>query len=146
MIENEKKWQSPVKDLQFFVPQQYVAACAPGETYVEYTFWCNAGSSGNNYGVWLETNGISGLQQDGPLADERLRNFHPCNESHSVTVRKGESVDNVFPYGYIRRLRWGSGQTTVDPTINVRVWTNNGTNVHCTDNLSMNDWTEKKPS
>lgn len=38
MSQNQRKWQSPVKDLQFFVPQQYVAACAPGETYIEYTF------------------------------------------------------------------------------------------------------------
>ena len=144
MNQNQRKWQSPVNDLQFFVAQQYVAACTPDE-YVEYIFRCNAGSSGNNYGVWLETNGISGLQQNGPGADERLRNFHPCNEPHSVIVRKGESVDNVFPYGYIRRAA-AFGQTTFDPTINVRVWTNNGTNVHCTENLDTNEWTEKNPS
>ena len=137
MTKRRRKWVSPVKGTQLFIPQQYVAACAPDETYIEYKFECNAGVG--IYYVWEETNGTSGLQT-GIGGDRYINRYQPCEKNHSVIVRNGESVDDIFPYGYISKNRNGV------PYINVRIWTENGTNLHCTENLAMNEWIEKNPS
>ncbi|MBQ9884296.1 MAG: hypothetical protein IJM43_07585 [Bacteroidaceae bacterium] len=153
----KKQWGKALVGVQEFVPQEFIAACAPDQTYVTYKFWCNAGSG--DYSVWEETNGVPGLQRSPEWNTEdwswtpadkqwagsngQWGSYHPCNKAHEVTVKKGESVDYTFPYGYIRK------QGEYDPqTINVRLWLDDprGSNIHCTENLSMDEYTEHNPS
>ena len=118
-----------------FVPQSYVAAC--GDSGTDYYFTCDAGGGESGY-VWLETNGVPGLQEypkwdgDWVEADRSLGGYHACNKKHIAS-----SLDE-FPKGYFKADSWGS------TAIEVRVWTAGGTNVHCTEKLDMNEWETAK--
>ncbi|MBP3713753.1 MAG: hypothetical protein J6J09_00285 [Phocaeicola sp.] len=120
---------------------------------VTYEFWCNAGTG--DYYVWEETNGTPGLQTSGYNHDKcwagsggRWWSYHPCNAAHSVTVPKGTSVDDIFPYGYISKKSNGSGSTQV------RLWldrkpnpvTGTATDIHCTTKLNTSEYTPHNPS
>lgn len=125
-----------------FVPQSYVAAC--GDSGTDYYFTCDAGGGDSGY-VWLETNGVPGLQEypkwvqtgtsikDGywAEADQSLGGYHACREKHTA------STLDEFPLGYYRAY----GSSTA---INVRVWTEGGTDVHCTENLDISSWQTAK--
>lgn len=130
----KKAYSKPMLKSEAFVPQSYVAAC--GDSGTDYYFTCDAGggASGN---VWLETNGVDGLQETGTWQghwverDQSLGGYHACNEKHTA------SSLNEFPIGYYRAY----GSSTV---IKVRVWTEGGTDVHCTENLDMSSWETAK--
>ena len=138
----KKNYTKPVIMAEEFIPQEYCANCS-GDDYTKttYKFVCDGGESfwfGNS--VYLETNGIEGLQTSGDNADTRQSSsYSPCNESHTVEVTgklTEANLDAIFPKGYIVRNTWG-GETEVTP---VRVWTANGTNTHCTEALSINQF------
>ncbi len=145
----KKQWGKPLTDVQEFVPQEFIAACDPDDEYVKYEFWCDAGG-GSSYNVYYDTD------KDGELSDYEERNqyignFHACRRSHSVTVKKGVSVDDVFPYGIIGRYEWvGSWETGVHQeyvTRPVRIWRgDDGNNIHCTTKLNVTEWTVANPS
>ena len=149
----KRKWGKPEVGVQLFMPNEYCAPCGDGTTMVTYEFWCNAGTG--DYNVWEETNGKTGLQTSGYNADKcwaglngKWWSYHPCNQTHSVTVPKGTSVDNIFPYGYISKSDNGNNYTTV------RLWldrkpdavTGNATDIHCTTKLNESEFTPHNPS
>ena len=139
----KKEYVRPTMIGERFAPNEYVAAC--GDSGTTYLFKCDAGDgvSGN---VYLETNGVSGLQttgqwiQTGDLpwqgywqeADKSLGGYHACGETHEA-----DSKDS-FLEGYY--VPYGSSKVT-----SVIVWrgTHND-NVHCTTNLDMNSWETAK--
>ena len=143
----KRKWGKPGLDVQVFVPQEFISACPPSDTWVTYEFWCDAGG-GSSYNVYLDTNG------DGQLSDYEERNqyignFHACRESHSVTVKKGTSIDDIFPLGIIGPYEWvGSWPAHREyVTKPVRIWRGEkGDNIHCTFTLNTSEFTEKNPS
>lgn len=124
----KKAYSKPMLKSEAFVPQSYVAAC--GASGTDYYFTCDAG--GGQWGkVWLETNGKPGLQT-GIGGDQYLSgSYHACKEKHTA------SSSDVFPEGYYRAY----GSFTV---IKVRVWTEGGKDVHCTENLDMSSWQTAK--
>lgn len=138
----KKAYSKPMLKSEAFVPQSYVAAC--GDSGTDYYFTCDAGggASGN---VWLETNGVPGLQENKEWvktgthileghwveADQSLGGYHACNEKHTAS-----SLD-VFPEGYYKAY----GSSTV---IDVLVWTAGGKNVHCTTKLDISKWETAK--
>lgn len=138
----KRNWGKPGLDVQVFVPNEYIAACGPDTIYVTYEFWCNAGG-GTTFNVYLDPNG------DGILSDEEKRhqyigNFYACNESHSVTVLKGQSIDQIFPRGIIGRTKFWSGEYVTTP---VRIWRgDDGEDIHCTTHLNETEFKEKNPS
>ncbi len=152
----KKNYTRPVMDIELFVANNFCSACGDGTTMVTYEFWCNAGTG--DYYVWEETNGRDGLQTSGGYgynADKcwagtngTWYSYHPCNQSHSVTVPKGTSIDNIFPYGYISKNGNGSNYTRV------RLWldrqpdpvTGNATDIHCTTKLNTSEFTPHNPS
>lgn len=123
----KKVYSKPMLKSEAFVPQSYVAAC--GDSGTDYYFTCDAGG-GRSGEVWLETNGKPGLQT-GRGGDQSLGGYHACKEKHTAS-----SLDD-FPLGYYRAY-WSS------TVINVRVWTEGGKDVHCTENLDMKTWETAK--
>ena len=155
METTKRIWKSPVNGVQEFVPNNYCAPCGDGETTVTYYFTCDAGTPNRYHNAFLDSNGNG--QLDGHYEtegsgifehdvwvwdDQRLtRTYHPCNETHEVTVAAGTSVDDIFLYGFITP----NGQTS--PVTTVRIWRgDNNDNVHCTTNLRSESFTPHNPS
>lgn len=130
----KKRWEEPRILVQKFMPNEYVAAC--GDSGVVYNFECNAGSRWDSYNVYYD---------DGrPLAssngDEewyaQFSGYHPCGATHEAESNSG------FYDGYMY-LQNRRGNNSGNP-IDVVIWTDNGTDVHCTTNLDMDEWTTAK--
>lgn len=130
----KRVYAKPVLESETFVPQNYIAAC--GEENRVYKFVCDA-----NPGGWLEVGGVyretgkqTGFQLLGPNKDERLSflSYHPCSEIHYAPT------NDEFIHGYLVGVDW-------PPEVQeVIIWTDGGTNVHCTKNVDMNSWTTVK--
>ena len=144
----KKAYSKPLVLAEKFIPQNYIAACSPDQTYVTYQFWCNAGSG--NYKVWLDSNNNGTLDsQDRQLTSNGFFGigatvFTPCNEAHSVTVPKGQSIDNIFPKGFIWQYDYG---LIGDSALPVRIWRGeNDDDIHCTFVLDEEEFTISNPS
>lgn len=145
----KRKWGKPGLDVQVFMPNDFIAACAPDETYFEYRFWCDAGSPRYWQRVWLDK-GTIGVYDN---QDEYIGQYHPCNKTHVVKIKKSEYPDPesylaiIFPYGILEDANtydYWSGEMEKKP---VRIWRgDDGNNIHCTYSLKENSWTEKNPS
>lgn len=126
----KKTWEEPKIMVQKFIPNEYVAAC--GESGVVYNFECNAGEKNKKYAV-KDSNGkvakISKRYMDGLVSY-----YHPCGETHKADSNSG------FLKGYHLDNPW----TSADENIEVIIWTDHDTNVHCTTQLDMNKWTTAK--
>lgn len=125
-----KEWKEPQIVVEEFMANEYVAAC--GDSGKTYYFKCNAGYRGNEYAV-KDANGrflkVAGHKVDG---DDWY--YHPCGETHIA------ESDSGFLTGYhIDDLH-----TWRDERIQVIVWTEGGTDVHCTTNLDMDSWETAK--
>lgn len=130
----KKRYERPCMVCEEFKATEYVAAC--GDSGTVYNFECNAGVKGNKYYVYLNgKDGISGTSDDidwsGRYGFWDIRPYGPCGEKHSA------ESDSGFEKGYMYRYR--DGEKTGDP-INVIVWTERGTDTHCTINLDMDSW------
>ena len=85
-------WTRPVAAVEQFMPNEYIAAC----------WWVNCNISRGN--VYLDNNGVEGLQSTGLNADERIgRNVTGCNTKH-VGVTE-EPVENSY---WVATDFWGS--------------------------------------
>ena len=128
-------WTRPVAAVEQFMPNEYIAAC--GDSGVVYKFVCNAGSRGNDYNVYLADGtpyATSGRDSGGCKTD--YSSYSPCGETHEA------ESDSVFLDGYMYRQTLFGGDT--GDRINVIIWTDNFTDVHCTGNLDMNKWETAK--
>lgn len=129
-----KSYKKPVLNVERFTPNEFVAAC--GDSGVVYNFECNAGNRGDSYNVYFEDGTPYASSNGGEEWYTRFTGYHPCGATH-----KAES-DSGFYDGYMYEQNWW-GNNTGD-RIDVVIWTDRGTNVHCTTNLDMKDWTTQK--
>ena len=126
-------WTRPMATVEQFMPNEYIAAC--GDSGTHYKFVCNATSLIISGGyVWLETNGVDGLQQEstgGVPADTYRSTYSACSKTHVASQHDeyldGYLVSYLLPYARP-----------------VKVWTDGGTNTHCTTTIDMTDWEETK--
>jgi len=126
----KKTWEEPRILVQKFMPNEYVAAC--GESGVVYNFECNAGEKRKCYAVkdaYGNVAEISGRYMDGVW-----NYYYPCGEPHQA------ESDSGFLTGY----HLDDPSTQKDENIKVIIWTDHGTDVHCTTKLNMNEWTTAK--
>lgn len=157
-----KEYKKPVMFAEQFVPQEYVAGCAPDEMYRIYHFQCDA-----TYGqyVYIETNGTPGLQCSGnwisnpsnyapggpydqTWASSRSHwgTFSACQQTHDVRIEVNpdgslkEDINNYFPAGYINWRQSSRGAQ------NCFVWTDNGSNTHVANSLNFDDYSLHNPS
>lgn len=127
----KKTWEEPKIMVQKFVANEYVAACGASGTV--YNFVCDAGEKDTKYAV-KDANGkvatISGYYMDG-----KNDWYQPCEETHQA---KSDS-------GFLTGFHLDDPKTKhVDERIGVIIWTQNNTDVHCTTQLDMNQWTTAK--
>lgn len=124
-----RNWERPMAVVDTFAANEFVSAC--GDSGVVYKFKCDAGDAWGNYSVYLNGNdGIAHTKDDifwcgGRGAVRGYRTYTCCGETHSA-----EDKNDFFP-GYIKR---GLEEKKVI------VWTDNGTNTHCTTNLNKSTW------
>lgn len=128
----KKIWVEPRILVQEFVANEYVAAC--GESGTVYKFECNAGEEDRKYNVYyFDSDGRKRFLASN-RAHVRFGYYHPCGTTHEA------ESDSGFIEGYIddQDTLW------VDEQIKVIIWTDNGTNVHCTTKLDKNTWETTK--
>ena len=129
----KKDYVTPTMVCEEFAANEYVAAC--GDSGTVYKFKCNAGSRWSEYHVYLNgTDGFAGTEDDidWSARSGRLKSYTPCGEAHEA------DTNSDFPSGYMYKLN-RNGDNTGD-RIPVIVWTENGTNTHCTADLKMDEW------
>lgn len=126
----KKTWEEPKIMVQKFIPNEYVAAC--GDSGVVYNFECNAGNEYKHYAVKNSAGDVATISKR--YMDGRRYYYYPCGETHEA------ESDSGFLKGY----HLDDPKTQVDENIQVVIWTNNNTDVHCTTKLNMNDWTTAK--
>lgn len=125
-----KRYERPSAYIEEFTPNEYVAAC--GESGIVYKFQCNAGEENKKYNVYY----YNKQGHKTYLTNERWifrNNYHPCGETHEAKENTG------FISGFIDDQSTGEEEKT--PVV---IWTDNGTNVHCTRNLDMSTWETTK--
>lgn len=138
----KKPYCKPTMRFDRFVPNEYIAACSDKEGGTSYMFECNAGDSDKTYYIHTGVTGsgrnqranyatISGLYL-GPDGGY----YHPCNETHEA------STTDDFLTGYFL----DNTRTREIESIPVTIWTDGGTNVHCTTQLDKNTWAKNNAS
>ena len=124
----KRRYERPSAYIEEFTPNEYVAAC--GDHGKVYKFECNAGQRNKQYNVYYYDNGRKKyLTRSGWFGNY----YHPCGETHEA------EEDTGFISGYI-----DDQSTRQDEKIPVVIWTNNGTDVHCTTKLDMSTWETTK--
>lgn len=130
-MEKKRAYVKPSLESEAFVPNTYVAAC--GDSGVTYLFECNAGEPYRYWeegwfgGHWVTDDHPYKVTTDGGRV--LTRNYGPCNAKHSAPSESG------FLHGFMDNTH-----TDVDEHIPVIIWTEWGTNVHCTENLDQDSW------
>ena len=129
-----KVWRRPLTEVQKFEANEYVAAC--GDSGTTYLFTCDAGG-GKSGTVYLETNGIPGLQT-GWGGDRYLSGYHACGTQHEADS-DDDFLDGYYvTEEYVPGFPFGHYETT---TTDVIVWRGpNNDNTHCTTNLNKDEW------
>ena len=126
----KKAYVKPVMESETFVPNTYVAAC--GDEHKVYKFVCNAGG-GDDGNVYVDSNknGQYDVLEDKELTGWILNSYHACGKTHEAPT------DDEFLDGFYRPF------LTLDFQ-KVKIWTDGGTNIHCTTKLDMNSWETAK--
>lgn len=124
----KKRYERPSAYIEEFTPNEYVAAC--GDHGKVYKFECNAGQRNKQYNVYYYDNGRKKYLTRSVWFGNY---YHPCGETHEA------EEDTGFISGYI-----DDQSTWQDEKIPVVIWTNNGTDVHCTTKLDMSTWETTK--
>lgn len=126
-----KVWRRPLTEVQKFEANEYVAAC--GEENKVYKFKCDAG--GGTPGTVYEDSNHNGewdLLNDKALTGYILPTYHACGETHNAPT------DDEFIDGFYLP---NSNPFEVQKVV---IWTDGGTNIHCTTNLKMDSWETAK--
>lgn len=124
-------WVKPEMEEVSFAANEYVAAC--GEKNKVYLFTCDAGG-GESGDVWTDAGEN--------LTDGILSSYHACNKTHQSSTLD-EYLDGTFYYNYGNDRKtnyFGEAYESLD----VKIWTDGGTDVHCTTEVNMNEWETAK--
>lgn len=129
---NKEAWVHPETIVQQFAANEYVAACGDTE-YGSYYFTCDAGA-----GVYHDSI-LFGCRDKYVWAvytdsGEKLTGaYGACGATHEAPK------DDEFLSGYM-----DNKYTSEVEHIPVMIWTDHGTNVHCTTNLNRDSWESAK--
>lgn len=136
---NKRAYSKPILESETFIPQNYIAAC--GDSGKTYNFTCDGG--GGQKGDVYTNSGTN-------LTEGRTQYYHACNTKHSAPS-DDEFIRGVFIAngGNDQKQHWVwdgifKGHMEDYPSIPVIIWTDGGTNVHCTENLDISSWETTK--
>ena len=128
-----REYVKPMMDSEIFVANEYFSAC--GDENKVYKFECDAGKflgSSVPGTVYADTNNNGKLDySDENLTSKIWPEYHACGATHEAPT------DDEFIRGFYNPL-------SIFPTQDVIIWTDGGTNVHCTTNLDMDSWETAK--
>lgn len=130
-----KSYVKPALISEEFMPQVYCAACEHTSSGAGmYLFECNAGTIGNYYNVYFSDGSPYATSDDDHnwKDSNEFSGYGPCGEKHEA------ATDSEFLKGYMY-MQNRRGQDT-GSKIDVIIWTDNRTNVHCTANLDQDTW------
>lgn len=126
-----RNWERPMAVVDTFVANEFVSTC--GKQNRVYKFKCDAGG-GTPGTVYKDSNhnGKWDLLGDEALTGHILPTYHACGEMHSAPT------DDEFINGFYL--------PNSDPfkATKVIIWTDGGTNIHCTTNLNKDEWTTER--
>lgn len=129
-----RTWTRPLTEVQKFEANEYVAACHDWNTV--YKFTCDAGG-----GAWGDVYTDDGTN----LTPGRSRYYHACDATHEASTQdefiRGYYIQNGGndETGYWTLFGWKDY-----PKTSVIIWTDGGTDVHCTTNLNQDSWETAK--
>lgn len=126
-----KSYKKPVLNVERFTANEFVAAC--GDINKVYKFVCDAG--GGTPGTVYEDSNHNGrwdLIGDKALTGYILPTYHACGATHEAPV------DDEFLDGF-----YLPNSNPFEAT-KVKVWTDGGTNIHCTTKVDMKEWETDK--
>lgn len=126
-----KSYKKPVLNVERFTANEFVAAC--GDINKVYKFVCDAG--GGTPGTVYEDSNHNGrwdLLSDKALTGYILPTYHACGATHEAPV------DDEFLDGF-----YLPNSNPFEVT-KVKVWTDGGTNIHCTTRVDMKEWETDK--
>lgn len=136
-----RNWERPMAVVDTFAANEFVSSC--GENHKVYNFKCNAGNKYKHYDVFTS----DGRNLTPGTHHRNGEVYHPCNATHQAEEDsgfiKGFMVDNDGN-DQLTYKTWWNGQTHEYRKTDVIIWTNNNTDVHCTTNLNMKEWTTVK--
>ncbi len=116
-----KTWIRPLTVGQRFTANEYIAACGDTE-YGMYRFTCDAGG-GARGDVFVDGQN---------LTPGWNYYYHACGITHEAST-KDEFLNGTFYYN-------GGNDSQRGRSVQVVVWTDGGTDVHCTTNLNQDSW------
>lgn len=126
-------WEAPRIMVQEFEANEYVAACGDSGTVYKFTCTAGGGEAGDVYA------------DDGTNLTPGLGYYHACGITHEAPVTddfiSGYYIQNGGNdrTGYQTWLGWKAYEK-----IPVIIWTDGGTNVHCTTSLDKHSWETAK--
>lgn len=128
----KRTYESPKAYVEEFTPDEYVAAC--GDSGTTYYFKCDAGEPYTYWDpIWGNITDDHPYKVTTDTGRVLTNSYGPCEETHIA------ESDSEFLHGYIDNTH-----TRRDEHIEVMIWTNYGTNVHCTTNLNKDEWETAK--
>lgn len=138
-----RNWERPMVVVDTFAANEFVSSC--GENHKVYNFECNAGKKNKHYDVFT-ADGHNLTPDEGFWIFKTPGYYHPCHTTHQAEEDSGFIEGYIVDNGGNDRLNYRDwrGTTHEYPKTDVIIWTNNNTNVHCTTNLKMNEWTTSK--
>ena len=127
-------YESPKMMVQPFVPDEYVAACHDWNTV--YKFKCDAGG-----GAWGDVYTSDGTN----LTKGGTRYYHACEATHEASTQD-DFIDGYYIQngGNDQTGYWSWRGWKEYPKTSVIIWTDGGTDVHCTTNLDKDSWETAK--
>ena len=130
-----RNWERPMVTVDTFVANDFVSTC--GENHKVYNFECNAGDEDGMYDVFTN---------DGRNLTKGILNYyHPCKATHKAEEDSGFIEGVMIDNGGIDDRYYIDLKGIHEyPKTKVIIWTDNGTDVHCTTNLNMKEWTTAK--
>lgn len=135
----KKIYEKPAMQAEAFVANTYCTDCSDSSHhYTDYYFECTAGEQGHRYYITDAAGNYATIDghRYGPSWSSYI--YHPCGENHTVRVYEGESITDQedILYGYYL----DDADTSRKEHIEVVIWTENHTNLHCTVRLDPTQW------
>ena len=129
-----REYVKPMMDSEIFASNEYCSTC--GDHGIVYNFECNAGNRRNSYNVYYDNGDPLASSNGNEEWHAQFTGYHPCGATHEAESNSG------FYDGYMYlQNRWGNN---TGDRIDVVIWTDRGTDVHCTTNLDMDEWETAK--
>lgn len=122
-----REYVKPTMEGEVFAANEYVAAC--GDMNKVYEFICDAG--GGTPGTVYEDSNHNGkwdLVGDKALTGYILPTYHACGKVHEAPT------DDEFLDGFYLP------ESNPFKATKVKIWTDGGTNIHCTTKVNMSEW------